>query len=44
MTDGDLRVSKDGLTKLADDLDEMQDHLERQIRNMDRVVDSIAAG
>ncbi|MEV7444938.1 WXG100 family type VII secretion target [Streptomyces sp. NPDC091204] len=44
MTDGDLRVSKDGLTKLADDLDEMQGHLERQIRNMDRVVDSIAAG
>ncbi|MDX3536316.1 WXG100 family type VII secretion target [Streptomyces sp. MB09-01] len=44
MTDGDLKVSEDGLTKLADDLDQMQGHLERQIRDMDRVVDSIAAG
>ncbi len=44
MQDGDLRVSEDGLTALADDLDRMQGHLERQIREMDRVVDSIAAG
>ncbi|MER5566371.1 WXG100 family type VII secretion target [Streptomyces goshikiensis] len=44
MTDGDLNVSEDNLTKLADDLDQMQGHLERQIRDMDRVVDSIAAG
>ncbi|MFI8345374.1 WXG100 family type VII secretion target [Streptomyces sp. NPDC085639] len=44
MQDGDLRVSEDGLTALADDLDQMQGHLERQIREMDRVVDSIAAG
>ncbi|MEV7172784.1 WXG100 family type VII secretion target [Streptomyces sp. NPDC093224] len=44
MTDSDLKVSEDNLTKLADDLDQMQGHLERQIRDMDRVVDSIAAG
>ncbi|APU44531.1 MULTISPECIES: WXG100 family type VII secretion target [unclassified Streptomyces] len=44
MQDSDLRVSEDGLTRLADDLDKMQGHLERQIRDMDRVVDSIAAG
>ncbi|MBT2457242.1 WXG100 family type VII secretion target [Streptomyces sp. ISL-86] len=44
MPDGGLDVSQDGLTSLADDLDEMQGHLERQIRDMDRVVDSIAAG
>ncbi|MFD9725766.1 WXG100 family type VII secretion target [Streptomyces sp. NPDC059072] len=44
MADGDLNVSEDNLTKLADDLDQMQGHLERQIRDMDRVVDSIAAG
>ncbi|MFK0197432.1 WXG100 family type VII secretion target [Streptomyces lavendulae] len=44
MTDGDLNVSEDNLTNLADDLDQMQGHLERQIRDMDRVVDSIAAG
>ncbi len=44
MQDGDLKVSEDGLTSLADDLDQMQGHLERQIRDMDRVVDSIAAG
>ncbi|MFE6838497.1 WXG100 family type VII secretion target [Streptomyces sp. NPDC057705] len=44
MTDSDLKVSEGGLTKLADDLDQMQGHLERQIRDMDRVVDSIAAG
>ncbi|MEU9420466.1 WXG100 family type VII secretion target [Streptomyces sp. NPDC048272] len=44
MQDGDLNVSEGGLTSLADDLDQMQSHLERQIRDMDRVVDSIAAG
>ncbi|MFJ3975773.1 WXG100 family type VII secretion target [Streptomyces sp. NPDC090021] len=44
MQDSDLRVSENGLTRLADDLDQMQGHLERQIRDMDRVVDSIAAG
>ncbi|MFB8397810.1 MULTISPECIES: hypothetical protein [Streptomyces] len=44
MQDSDLGVSEDGLTRLADDLDQMQGHLERQIRDMDRVVDSIAAG
>lgn len=44
MQDSDLRVSEDGLTRIADDLDQMQGHLERQIRDMDRVVDSIAAG
>ncbi|MEU6865041.1 WXG100 family type VII secretion target [Streptomyces sp. NPDC046876] len=44
MPDGGLEVSRDGLTGLADDLDEMQRHLEGQIRRMDAVVDSIAAG
>lgn len=44
MRKGDLDVSKDGLTRLANDLDEMQGHLERQTRRMDEVVDKIAAG
>lgn len=44
MKNSDLRVSDSGLTTLADDLHQMQGHLERQIRDMDRVVDSIAAG
>lgn len=44
MQDGDLQVSESNLTKLADDLDEMQRYLEQQVRRMDAVVDSIAAG
>ena len=40
----DLRVSGDDLTGLADDLYAMQDHLDRQVKRMDAVVDSIEAG
>ncbi|MFB0618521.1 WXG100 family type VII secretion target [Streptomyces sp. AGS-58] len=40
----DLRVSSDGLTKLAGDLGEMQDHLDKQIKRMDELVDRIEAG
>ncbi|MFD4262516.1 WXG100 family type VII secretion target [Streptomyces sp. NPDC058534] len=40
----DLRVSDDDLTKLAGDLDDMQDHLDKQVTRMDRVVDRIEAG
>jgi WXG100 family type VII secretion target len=39
-----LRVSGDKLTKLADDLDDMQDHLDKQIKRMDGIVDRIEAG
>lgn len=42
-TDPNLRASSDGLTKLADDLDEMQRYLERQVKRMDAVVDAIEA-
>ncbi|MEV0413464.1 WXG100 family type VII secretion target [Streptomyces sp. NPDC050448] len=44
MADGDLQVSESNLTTLADDLDEMQRYLEKQVRRMDAVVDGIAAG
>ncbi|WP_223831026.1 hypothetical protein [Streptomyces venezuelae] len=44
MQNADLDVSEDGLTRLANDLDEMQRHLEQQTRTMDEVVDRIAAG
>jgi WXG100 family type VII secretion target len=37
-------VSGENLTKLADDLEGMQDHLDRQIRRMDAIVDRIEAG
>ncbi|CAL9529823.1 WXG100 family type VII secretion target [Streptomyces sp. enrichment culture] len=40
----DLRVSDHDLTKLADDLDDMQDHLDKQVKRMDGVVDRIEAG
>ncbi|MET7567997.1 WXG100 family type VII secretion target [Streptomyces sp. NPDC005492] len=40
----DLRVSSSDLTKLAGDLDDMRDHLDRQVRRMDAVVDRIEAG
>ena len=40
----DLRVSGDDLTKLAGDLDDMQDHLDKQVKRMDAVVDRIEAG
>ncbi|MCB5178717.1 WXG100 family type VII secretion target [Streptomyces antimicrobicus] len=44
MRDADLEVSGDDLGTLANDLDDMQRHLEQQTRRMDQVVDSIAAG
>ncbi|MFE7550100.1 WXG100 family type VII secretion target [Streptomyces gardneri] len=44
MRNADLDVSEDGLTKLANDLDEMQRYLEQQTRAMDTVVDRVAAG
>ncbi|MEU2384903.1 WXG100 family type VII secretion target [Streptomyces sp. NPDC012461] len=40
----DLAVSSRDLTKLADDLDAMRDHLTKQVRRMDAIVDSIEAG
>ncbi|MEV4449632.1 MULTISPECIES: WXG100 family type VII secretion target [Streptomyces] len=40
----DLRVSGQSLTKLADDLDDMQDHLDQQVKRMDSIVDRIEAG
>lgn len=40
--DPDLRVPEDdGLTRLADDLDSMQRHLDTQVRRMDGIVDRI---
>lgn len=35
----DLRVTSSDLTKLAGDLDGMQDHLDKQVRRMDAIVD-----
>ncbi|MFD9794802.1 WXG100 family type VII secretion target [Streptomyces sp. NPDC059070] len=41
----DLGVPEDdGLTKLAEDLDEMRRHLDGQVRRMDGIVDRIEAG
>ncbi|WP_406457718.1 WXG100 family type VII secretion target [Streptomyces sp. NBC_01622] len=40
----DLRVTSSDLTKLAGDLDDMQDHLDKQVRRMDAIVDRIEAG
>ncbi|MFG2561602.1 WXG100 family type VII secretion target [Streptomyces sp. NPDC048496] len=34
-------MSSENLTKLADDLDEMQRYLDRQVKRMDTVVDAI---
>ncbi|MFB7502247.1 WXG100 family type VII secretion target [Streptomyces broussonetiae] len=39
-----LRVSSKDLTRLAEDLDDMQDHLDKQVRRMDELVDRIEAG
>ncbi|MFF1955742.1 WXG100 family type VII secretion target [Streptomyces sp. NPDC058220] len=44
MRNADLDVSGDDLTKLVNDLDEMQRYLEKQTRSMDEVVDKVAAG
>ncbi|MFI0239079.1 WXG100 family type VII secretion target [Streptomyces sp. NPDC016845] len=43
-TPKDLRAKHEDLTKLADDLDGMQEHLTRQVQRMDAVVDAIEAG
>ncbi|CAL9478975.1 WXG100 family type VII secretion target [Streptomyces sp. enrichment culture] len=40
----DLRVSAPKLTRLANDLHDMQDHLDKQVRRMDALVDRIEAG
>lgn len=40
----DLKASSQNLTRLADDLDNMQDHLDKQVRRMDAVIDHIEAG
>ncbi|MEV0910090.1 WXG100 family type VII secretion target [Streptomyces hokutonensis] len=40
----DLRVTSADLTKLAGDLDDMQDHLDKQVKRMDAIVDRIEAG
>ncbi|MGC5532970.1 WXG100 family type VII secretion target [Streptomyces sp. SR-10] len=39
-----LRVKADRLTDLADDLDGMQEYLDKQVRRMDAIVDRIEAG
>ncbi|AOT59582.1 MULTISPECIES: WXG100 family type VII secretion target [Streptomyces] len=39
-----LKAQRDKLTALADDLDETQDYLDRQVQRMDAIVDSIEAG
>ncbi|MFC9619672.1 WXG100 family type VII secretion target [Streptomyces sp. NPDC056930] len=44
MDPADLRVTSSQLTALADDLDDMRDHLNMQIRRMDAIVDTIEAG
>lgn len=36
-----LRVSRHDLAKLATDLDDMQDYLDRQVKRMDAIVDRI---
>ena len=40
----DLHVTSSDLTKLAGDLDDMQDHLDKQVKRMDAIVDRIEAG
>jgi WXG100 family type VII secretion target len=40
----DLHVSSEDLTKLANDLSDMQDHLDKQVRRMDELVDRIETG
>ncbi|MFV0128251.1 WXG100 family type VII secretion target [Streptomyces sp. HMX112] len=44
MDNANLDVSDDDLTRLAGDLDEMQRHLDTQVRRMDAIVDRIEAG
>ena len=40
----DLHVSSKDLTKLAGDLDDMRDHLDKQVKRMDAIVDRVEAG
>ena len=40
----DLHVSSKDLTKLAGDLDDMRDHLDKQVKRMDSIVDRVEAG
>lgn len=40
----DLHVTSTDLTKLAGDLDDMQDHLDKQVKRMDAIVDRVEAG
>ncbi|MFJ9820248.1 WXG100 family type VII secretion target [Streptomyces sp. NPDC101151] len=40
----DLAAKDEDLTKLAGDLDTMQEHLTRQVKRMDRLVDEIEEG
>lgn len=39
-----LKAQHDKLTDLADDLDDMQAYLDKQVKRMDEIVDSIEAG
>ncbi|MFJ8918862.1 hypothetical protein B046DRAFT_03307 [Streptomyces sp. LamerLS-316] len=39
-----LAYTSSGLKKLADDLDDMQEYLGKQVRRMDEIVDSIETG
>ncbi|WP_415952461.1 WXG100 family type VII secretion target [Streptomyces sp. KLOTTS4A1] len=39
-----LRAKSDRLTDLANDLDGMQDYLDKQVRRMDAIVDKVEAG
>lgn len=39
-----LRVTNEKLTALADDLDDMQEYLNSQVKRMDEIVDVIEAG
>ncbi|MFP1626304.1 WXG100 family type VII secretion target [Streptomyces sp. 5K101] len=39
-----LKAQHDKLTALADDLDDMQGYLDKQVKRMDEIVDSIEAG
>ncbi|MFI5684459.1 WXG100 family type VII secretion target [Streptomyces sp. NPDC051636] len=40
----DLKVSDSDLKQLADDLHAMQEHLDKQVRRMDALVDQVEAG
>ncbi|MFM9611613.1 WXG100 family type VII secretion target [Streptomyces sp. V2] len=40
----DLKATRDELSRLANDLDDMRDHLDGQVVRMDAIVDRIEAG